>query len=324
MGKKAPPLPDLEAMAALTQRIETAATEAPELACMELDEVLRFIKDKRAIFAGSFDGTPAIARFYFDAPRAYAKRDWDELQRTRAYMSEGPFRVNAPLYHLPDLGLIVVQRETGQPMLERVWQAEIDKRFNMMPGAVHWLRHYTQPMERRAPMRAASWIAKADKRLGKNASARLRPLMRNVRAELERLLPAMDGHAWRVSISHGDFHPNNLLVKGDILTGIDTGGSAKLPIYKDMARFLTHMGRRGLHPSGEVRFGVDRGTFDLFAQVFDLDEAEREIWLPFMIGIEALLRSETPDLTRSRLRRAQRFYEALVEDLAAIDSPPRT
>ncbi|MEM7598114.1 MAG: phosphotransferase [Pseudomonadota bacterium] len=320
MDKKAPPLPDLEAMTALMERVERAAADAPELAGMELEEVLRFIPGKRAIFAGTFAGTPAIARFYFEEARAYAKRDWDELQRTRTYMSEGPYQVNAPLYHLPDLGLIIMQRAAGQPMLEKIWKSEIDSRFNMMPGAVHWLRHYTRPMERRAPMRAASWLAKADKRMGKNTSARLRPLMQGVRAQLQRLLPAMEGQTWRVSISHGDFHPNNLLVDGDTLVGIDTGGSAKLPIYKDMARFLTHMGRRGLHPSGEAQFGVDKGTFDLFAQVFDLEAAEREVWLPFMIGIEALLRSETEDLNRSRLRRAQRFYEALVADLSGINA----
>ena len=40
--------------------------------------------------------------------------------------------------------------------------------------------------------------------------------------------------------------------------------------------------------------------------------------MTFKIGIEAQLRSETEDLNRSRLRRAQRFYEALVADLSAI------
>lgn len=268
MDKKTPPLPDLEAMAELMERMERAAQHAPELERLDLDEVLRFIDGKRAIFTGQFEGTPAIARFYFDEPRAYAKRDWDELQRTSAYMSDGPYRVNKPLYHLPDLGLIVVQRAPGQPMLEHLWQTDLDKRFNMMPGAVRWLRHYTAPMERRAPMRAASWLSKAEKRLSKQASARLRPLLQELRTHLARLLPAMEGRDWRVSICHGDFHPNNLLVDDQTLIGIDTGGSAKLPIYKDMARFLTHMGRRGLHPSGRAQFGVDTGTFDLFSEVF--------------------------------------------------------
>lgn len=319
MTAKAPPLPDLEAMTALMERVGRAAETAPELERMDLDEVLRFISGKRAIFSGSFDGIPAVVRFYFDAPRPYARRDWEELQRTWPYMATGRYRVNEPLYHLPDLGLVVVRRSTGQPLFEQVWQADPGDRFALMPEAVKWLRAYTRPKERLSPMRAASWLSKTEKRVGQQGYARLRPLLRALRAQLEGFLPAMAGHAWRVSISHGDFHPNNLLVEEDAFVGIDTGGSAKLPIYKDMARFLTHMGRRGVHPSGESRFGVDRGTLDLFSSEFELDAMEREIWLPFMIGVEALLRIETKDLTRSRLRRAQTFYEALVEDLGQID-----
>lgn len=319
MSSKASPMPDLEAMATLMERVEEAASDAPELAELDLDEVLRFIDGKRAIFTGTFKGIPTIARFYFDEPRINSKRDWRELERTWPYMSEGRFRVNEPLFHLPDLGLILVRREAGEPMLEKIWQAEPEGRFEMMPDAVDWLRHYTKPTERRSAMRAASWLSKAEKRMSRQAYHRLRPLMRGVRDELERLLPAMAGHAWRVSICHGDFHPNNLLIEGGVITGIDNGGSAKLPIYKDMARFLTHMGRRALHPSGSVRFGVDAGTLDLFAAAFELDAAEREVWLPFMIGIEALLRSETGDLNRSRLKRAQAFYEALLQNLREID-----
>ncbi|MEL7011934.1 MAG: hypothetical protein AAFO72_01505, partial [Pseudomonadota bacterium] len=161
MSQKAPPLPDLDVIADLMERVGAATELAPDLAGMELDDVVRFVSGKRAIFKGSFAGAPAIARFYLDEPRAYAKRDWDELQRTWAYMSSGPYQVNEPLYHLPELGLIIVRYAPGQPMLERIWQSEKDMRFSMIPGAVHWLRHYTKPMERRGPMRAASWLSKA-------------------------------------------------------------------------------------------------------------------------------------------------------------------
>lgn len=319
MSTKSPQLPDLEAMAALMERIETAAGDAPQLAQLDLDEVLRFVARKRAIFSGRFEGVPAIARFYFDEPRPYSRRDWAELQRVWPYMSQGPYRVHEPLFHWPDLGLIVVRRATGTPMFEHLWQLESDQRFDVVKGAVHWLRHYTKPKEQRSAMRAASWLAKSEKRLSKQAFARLRPRLKDLTALLARFVPVMAGHAWRVSVSHGDFHPNNLLVHGDTLTGIDTGGSAKLPIYKDMARFLTHMGRRGMHPSAQTCFGVDRGSFELFSDVFELDALEREVWLPFMIGIEALLKAETSDLSRARLRRAEVFYEALLDDLGKID-----
>ncbi len=312
-------IPDLEAVADLMQRAEAASADVPELKALELDEVLRVIGGKRAIFTGRFNGRPAIHRFYMDEPRAYAKRDWEELNRTWPYMSSGPYRVNRPLFHYPDLGLIVVKRVSGKPMLEAVWQSEKEDRAAFMPEAVKWLRHYTQPTETRRAARASSWLTKAEKRMDKQAFARLRPMLASLQAELHRLVPALDGQNWRIAISHGDFHPNNLLVADGILTGIDTGGSARLPIYKDMARFLAHMGRRGLHPSETARFGVDAATFDHFVQEFELDAVEREIWLPFMIGIEALLRVETAGLSRSRVRRAQMFFETLLDDLRSID-----
>ncbi|MEM7731690.1 MAG: phosphotransferase [Pseudomonadota bacterium] len=318
MNPNADLVPDLEAIAALMARVQNASARAPDLADLDLDEVLRFIEGKRAIFTGTYKDIPAIARFYVEEPRAYVRRDWAELQRVRPYMTDPPYRVNEPLFHLPELGLLVVRRDKGQPMLEKLWQTDPMDRAEMMPPAVHWLRRYTRPMERHGPMRAASWLAKAEKRLRKQGSARLRPLLIDLNMILHKLVPAMDGQTWRVTISHGDFHPNNLLVCDGVVTGIDTGGSAKLPIYKDMARFLTHMGRRGMHPTGAARFGVDAGTFDLFADVFDLDAPEREVWLPFMIGIEAMLKLETNTLSRGRLRRAESFYEALLADLQQI------
>ncbi len=315
MSRSTSSLPDLDALSALVERLEGV----PELAAVTLEDAIRVINGKRAIFAGSYAGTPAIIRFYLDEPRAYARRDWEELTRLWAFMADGIHRVNKPLIHYPDLGLVVVRKEPGKPMLEAIWQAEPEARASYMPQAADWLRHYTAPTERYAAMRAPSWLTKAEKRLTKQAFARLRPLLSALQVELRRLVPAMVGKEWRVAICHGDFHPNNLLVAEDGLIGIDTGGSAKLPIYKDMARFTTHMGRRGLHPSGEVRFGVDNGTLESFAAAFKLDAFEREVWLPFMIGIEGLLRVETEGLSRSRIRRAMTFYEGLLEDLRGID-----
>ncbi|MEM6588990.1 MAG: phosphotransferase [Pseudomonadota bacterium] len=320
MNPNADLVPDLEAIAALMARVQNATAQAPELEDLELDEVLRFVEGKRAIFTATFQNIPAIARFYLEEPRAFARRDWAELQRTRPFMTEGPYRVNEPLFHLPELGLLVVRRDDGKPLLEKLWNSDPADRAEMMPPAVHWLRQYTLPMERPSPMRAASWLAKAEKRIRKQGSARLRPLLIDLNMLMHGILPKMEGHDWRVTISHGDFHPNNLLMGDGVLTGIDTGGSAKLPIYKDMARFLTHMGRRGIHPTGNVRFGVDAGVFDMFAEVFELNTPEREVWLPFMIGIEAMLKLETNTLSRGRLRHAERFYEALLTDLRAIDA----
>ena len=75
------------------------------------------------------------------------------------------------------------------------------------------------------------------------------------------------------------------------------------------------MGRRDFILSGERYFGVDKQGIMAFAKVFRLPKAEENLFLPFMIGCEALIRVETKELKRSRIRRAAKFYEALLEDL---------
>ena len=99
------------------------------------------------------------------------------------------------------------------------------------------------------------------------------------------------------------------------MTGIDFGGSSLLPIYKDMARFLMHMGRRCLIPSGETWMGVDQMGAHAFRDSFNLSDLEFNVILPFMLGIEALLRVEILELPASRIKRAERGYRRLLKDL---------
>lgn len=321
MSKKsaAPPLPDMDAMMELVQVFEEAKTREARLAGIQMDEMIRLVLGKRAILSGQFDGTPAIFRFYIENAETFSDRDWKELQRTAPYMSDGEFQVNAPLYHLAELGLVVVERAMGVPLMEYIWQAEDAERPRYLAPAAGWLRKYTAPTENWVTMRAPAWLNRAEKRSANQPFHKLRPLEAGIFQELQRISAPYSDAKWRVAVSHGDFHPNNLLVDGPRLTGIDTGGSAKLPIYKDMARFLAHMGRRGLIPSRTERFGVDAVGLDAFAQAFALDDIERRIWLPFMIGIEALIRVESKALSRSRIRRSAEFYEVLLEELRGIE-----
>lgn len=302
----------------VAQAFERLAENDAEMTGARLDEVIRLIPGKRGIFAGRFGGQRAIFRFYLDHPQAHAERDWAELQRTYPYMSDGDSRVNAPLCYRPELGLIVVARVEGTPLMERIRQANPAERPGFLAPAAAWLRKYTSPTEKGVPVRLDGWFGRVDKAMARQPHAELCAVEAAIRAEMRRIAEPHAGGTWRVAISHGDFHPNNLLASGRRLTAIDTGGSAKLPIYKDMARFLAHMGRRGLLPSGQGAFGVDRAGIDAFARAFDLDRTERDIWLPFMVGVEALKRAEPPSLPPARIRQAKAFHEAVLEGLRGI------
>lgn len=320
MPKRANPTPleQMDALSDLMTAFETRAADEPALTDAVLDEVIRLVPGKRAIIAGHVGERPAIFRFHLSKQVESAARDWAELTRAHTYMNTGDLRVSAPICHLPDLGLVVSERAPGMPLMVRIWQTPPAGRPALLPPAAAWLRKYTAPTEAPTPVRLDGWFGRADKALARLRYAELRELKTAIVAELTRISTPHEAGTWRMAICHGDFHPNNLLSEGTRLTGIDTGGSARLPVVKDIARFLTHMGRRGLLPSGSARYGVDAGGIPVFADALELTEVERDIWLPFMIGIEALVRVESSALSRSRIRRSTAFCEALLADLRAL------
>jgi hypothetical protein len=308
-----------ETIAQVTATFEAARKGDAALAEAHLAAPLRIVPGKRAIFDGRLGATRAVFRFYIDHPEAHALRDWTELQRSAAYMQTGPYRVNAPLAHVPVLGCVVVAHAPGQPLMEKLWSLKKPERTTYMRPAAEWLRAYTAPTEERRTLRLDGWLARAEKGAARQPFEELHAVEAALLARIKAMAAAMEGQSWRVAISHGDFHPNNLLSDGDTLTGIDTGGSAQLAFYKDVARFLTHMGRRGLTADGGTRYGVCAKGLAAFEQVFALDEAERRLFLPFFFGIEALVRVEARFFSMGRLRRSKAFYEALLADLRALD-----
>lgn len=312
------PLPDIDAMTDLVRAFEGLAAKDARLAEAQLEDVIRLVPGKRAILSGTVGDRPAIFRFYIEHAEAYAERDWSELKRTAGYMAEGELQVNAPILHVPEIGLVVVERVDGTPLMEHIRATDSAHRAAFLKPAATWLRQYTAPTETRTEVRLDGWFKRVERGMARQRNDRLRLAETAVYAELQRIAAPHEAGQWRVAVSHGDFHPNNLLIDRARLTGIDTGGSAKLPIYKDMARFLSHMARRGLIPSGDERFGVDAQGLGAFAEVFELDEIERSIWLPFMLGVEVLIRVEAKELSGKRTRKAQALYDTLLEALRDI------
>ena len=310
-----PELPDMEAMHVIAGRFETAQKVDPALHQAELNEVLRYVKDKRAIAQGQFDGQPAIFRIHLHKPEN-ALREWNELSRVWPVMQTGNHRVTRPLHVCPNQGLLVVEQLSGTPLLSYLYQLEDQaERLPWFDQAAQWLRRYTEVSEGQTDATPEGWLGRATRASGTQPFNRLRKLEKPILKELRRIAEGLNGTQWRNAICHGDFHPNNLICDGTRLMGFDCGGSARFPIYKDMARFLMHMGRRGMTPSGERSFGVDAVGFDAFATTFDLSDQDRALTLPFFLGVEALLRVETRKLSNSRIRRAKLMYEALLEDL---------
>jgi Ser/Thr protein kinase RdoA (MazF antagonist) len=292
------------------------ADDLPEGA--RIGALIRHVPGKRRIHAGLWQGRAAIFRFAAPETAGLQAREWHEACRIWPYMQGARFRVAEPLAYLPEHHLIVMEEIAGKPLLDHIAALPARRRSAALAPAAAWLRRYTDVSEVWRGARCAGWLARAERAAQAQPFAQLRGIEAGILAEITRLAARIDGAEWRVAICHGDFHPNNLLVEGDRLTGIDTGASGRLPVLKDIARMLMHLARRGLCPSGRAWCGVDAGMCEAFAEAFALTEAERRLVLPFFLGVEALLRVETPALRPRRIRIAERVYRALGEDLTAL------
>lgn len=312
---------DIERILQVTERFEAAQAADPVLETVEIQEVFRLVKGKRAILACSLGGRPAVMRMFLEDDPALSQREWNELERIRQVMSQGPYRVVEPLHHCPSQNLMIVERAEGTPLLQKLWQSDKADRARYLEPAARWLRLYTGGTEEWRSARHRRWLAKAERAADRQAFDELRGVEAEIIALLHQMADRMDGAEWRTAVSHGDYHPNNLIVQAGDLVGIDTGGSARMPIYKDMARFLVHMGRRDMLPSGKARLGVDAIGLATMEEVFGLNAFERRFALPFMIGCEVLLRVETRQLSSSRIRRAEAMYAAFRDDLAGALTP---
>lgn len=312
------PLSELDGTMQIVARFERARASDPELSGAELDELLRQVPGKRAVLSGTWQGRPVIFRMHLESGSPAPKREWTEMLRVWTEMQSDRLRIAEPLHFWESSGLLVIEHVPGTPLMQHLWQIEPEARAPYLPQAAAWLRAYTASSEMTGKPRAAVWLQKAEAAAATQPHPKLQRRERKILRHLQRLAPACDALPWRHAISHGDFHPNNLIVNGERLTGIDLGGSATIPIYKDMARFLMHMGRRGLIPSGAARFGVDARGIAAFSKAFALSNEERELILPFMLGVEALIRVEHAGIKPGRVRRAAEMSDKLIADLARL------
>lgn len=302
----------------------TGSVARPEIALPEGAEIgacLRHVPGKHSVFRGNWRGRPAILRVATPETAGMQAREWREACRIWPVMQGVRFRVAEPLAYVPEYRLVVMAEAPGVPLFDHLRHVPVAQHGACLAPAAAWLRRYTEVSESWRAAQPEGWLARAERAAATQPVERLRRIEEGLVETLHRLAPAIAGTEWRMAICHGDFHANNLVADGPRLTGIDTGGSARMPVARDIARFLMHLARRGVAPSGQTWCGVDRGLSDAFAEAFALTGWERRQVLPFFLGVEALLRVETHALPPRRLRIAARVYTALRDDLSRAGGP---
>ena len=318
MNAGLPPIPDIDTARRIAAQMQQAALEEPRLGGAAPDSVLRLVKDKRAILRGQLEGRSVVFRLHLDPEQGAAGREWAEMQRLWPHMNSGNLRIPEPICAAPRAGVVVQEAVSGAPLMELMYGLDARDRLVHLPRAAAWLHRSTGISEAWQAPSPARWIERAARATANQPFDALRAIEAQILERMKAMAPAIEAAPWRVAICHGDYHPNNLISCGDRLTGIDLGGSRRLPVMKDVARFAMHMGRRRMRLSGRVVLGVDAACIEAFTEGLSLTPLERSHVLPFFIGFEALIRTETPALPEARIRRAQKAYAALLADLQTI------
>lgn len=293
--------------------------DAIELAARAFHEataraVLRFLSGRRAVLEGRINSRPAIFRVALsDQEASRLDEMWTELKRIGPAMSDGTYRVNQGLEYSREHGVLAVSKADGSPFLSVIAESRDE---TLMGHLSDWLHTYAAPSLTTRNAAPAFWLKQAEASSSRQPHSDLREKELLILAAMQGFAENLRGQPWSVAITHGDFHPNNLLWDGNILTGIDTGGSAYLPIYKDIARSLVHLARRDVFCGQEKKFGVDSSGLAAFANSFSLTETEMKYALPFFIGFECLIRVEQPDAPDWRLRASHALYDGYLESVA--------
>ncbi len=298
-------------------RTRTAAKAAGLSA--DFTQVLRFVPGNRIIIHGTLHGQDAVFRVPLSAAsHKQVTKEWTELCRSHTYMTGDTNRVATPLHFSEDTGLMVISFVPGTPLMKHLWSLDQDLRAETFARAGAWLPAYMAPSLSNQPANTRHWLRRAKTAMESQPHAELSEIETRIFRQMRHLSKQIGDTDWRVSIPHGDFHPNNLILSGTTLTGIDTGGSSVAPITKDMARALTHMARRGLTLSDQTKFGVDARAYDALADALSLTKTERSLHLPYKSCFEPLFRVEHPDMPKRRVTLALNMARALLKDLRQI------
>ena len=297
------------------------ALRAAEQAGLEIaaGETLRFVPDSRIILRATLAKREVVLRIPLSAKGLKPMtREWTELTRAHAYMSDGPYQVVQPVHFDPESGLTVISFVEGTPLM--TYLRKLDKSLRATPYAEAgaWLQRYISPTLTERPANPRHWLQKAKSAMESQPHARLRDVEGRIFRQMRHLSKRIADHDWQVAITHGDFHPNNLILADDALIGIDTGGSAVAPVAKDLARSLTHMARRGLMFGKTRTFGMDAAAYEALSRKMDLPDVFWDTHLPFMLCFETLFRVEHPDMPENRVEHARDMATGLLRDLRQI------
>ncbi|QFU07152.1 hypothetical protein FIU81_00475 [Palleronia sp. THAF1] len=231
-----------------------------------------------------------------------------EMRAARLRMAGGPNDVVAPVVAVNDI--LVMDEAPGQPMqlaLDDLGPG--DTRNARMARVGDWALSYTGGNYDTGVFGKTYWFRKRSEEIAKaRVAEEMRGALQNVMAWLERHAERIAGAPVTKGTVHGDLTPMNLhLDDKDILWGFDVGTGPRMPIARDLARFMVTWARSSNLPDG---LGLEE-AMALARPV--LRDDELTTLLPFFLGeqIAGRLAEQMPDGVRAR--RIQQMAVTLME-----------
>ena len=268
------------------RRLQTALDRAHDIAPVEIVEVLR-IQDESTVYRVRLDGAEAVAKLFHGPKAVLAVRNLArELTIVGGQMHSGPHRVMRCLAEMPEAGLVILEAVPGRSVAEVLRESTAERRSDLFTRCGAWLASYTKGRRREAPFGPGFWVRRCEKRgLGDAPPA--------VRIPLYRLLARLWEHALAAdrapvvqAATHGDFTPNNLMIYGSTLTGIDIQGECWFAISREVARFLVEASLDDavtIDPAN-CRLGLPVPDVEAMLASGVLPEVEARTSLPVFVG----------------------------------------
>ncbi len=282
----------------------------PGIRRFRITEVLKH-SDHSAVFRARLNGKPVVVKQFFQSNSASEIAAMQsEIDHLEGVFDGEIFQANTCLHAWPDTGLVVLSFARGQRLSDKISSSDSDQRRRLFRRAGKWLKLYGTGRQQQGSFSPRWWMGRLPNPEHCHMSnASDRALLIELFHGLERAARNSIGASVTHSATHGNFVATNIIFHRGTLCGINIKGDIRLPVAREVARFLVHQQISDSHEGDARQHGIWRDDLRAMISSEVIPNVERDTTLPFFIGEQLygrfveLCTSDTQlaDLERCRL-----------------------
>ena len=267
----------------------------PAFADFHIEEVLKGGPDQVTAVA-TWNGDKVVVKRSLGAqPDREVLQAKEELDILARIMAAPPYRINECLAVFPQFGIIVLSFVPGVRLDHAIRAADLAERATLMRLSGGWLKSYTSGRSDMSPKFSPDWwikkqVAEGDPKAPEAVTIASDAVLDAVKARV----PDVRGQDVTKAAVHGDFASINAHYHVGCIYGGDVQGKARLPVGKDVSRFLvwtqleTPLAPPLAPPEMTYVHGIAAPDMTAFLDSGVLPATEVETLLPFFIGLQLL------------------------------------